>query len=765
MSRIDSTRYVIVLSLLSLLSVQVVSQSSSTREDSVLQSKIYAWGGIDSFYLKEIRHYSVQPFSESDSQATRRMATRLKEAAGVDVKLSKAGLKFNLANPFRVIDGSVNYQFQYRSYIDTPLYERDVFQNTVIAQLNTVIGDIIPVGITYMGRRSNSALLRDLNDIQVSFNRNSFQQLVQARLLSNLESTYRQLLDSLDDKGLAQVKGKIQGYRNWLGGSMQLQKLIEVNEILNVPRITYDPGLPEEENRKREMLYKKAALFFKSSYDEIQGLTANLQAKLDSAEKRLDKFKNRLADLEKLKQRIKLGREDYGSLLKEAQRKGTVGLDSVLPSGFKWLLGVRRVSVGRSPVNYSELTGKNLAINGVNLEYGDRFYVALAAGRVDYRFRDFVVNRTVRRLPQPLLFVKAGLGKPEQSHVYLTAFKGTKQLINGSSARRGLDAIKIAGTGIEAKWAINRYHFIEGEYVQTFSEDIRSNPITSESSRKGWDDKNRRGYSVHFVSQFPRLLTRIEGSYRYTGSDFQSFNNYQTVTTRESWMMKWDQGLFKRKLRLSLSVRQNEFSNPYLVQRYNSSTVFKSATLTFYQRRWPTITVGYLPVSQVVVLDSLLVETRFQALYGSAVFQYLAGNTKAASMIVLHRFYNSNSDSAYAYYNATNLVGSQTFYFSAFTSATSLSYTSNPNYSLSVIDENFVWNLRHNNTLGFGIKVNNYKKEIVKVGGYLSARWRVFKEGVLTVQYERGFLPGYRGDLIAASFGNIQFTKFLRFQK
>lgn len=765
MSQFDSAKYVIYLLLLNLIVFQVNGQSAGTRQDSLFQSKINDWSGIDSSVLKEIRLLVTKPFSVKDSQPGNIVKERFKESAGVNIDISRNTRVFKLSNSFRIVDGSVNYQFQYRSCIDTPLYERDVFQSTLTAQLNVLISDFIPIGITFLGRRSNSDLLRDLNDVQINFNNNSFQQMVQARLLRNLDNISKQLTDSLADTGLSQLKGKVQGYKNWLGGSMQLQKLIEVNEILNIPRITYDPSLPEEENRNREVIYRKAALFFKTSYDEIQSLTQDLQTKVDSVEKRFDRFREMMIELEKLKQRVKLGKEDYRNLLNEAQRKGAVGLDSVLPANLKWILAVRRVSFGRSPVNYSELTGKNLSINGINLEYGNRFYVALAAGRVDYRFRDFVVNRSIRRLPQPLLFGKIGLGKPEQSHVFFTAFKGTKQLINGSAARRGLDAIKIAGTGIELKWAINRYHFIEAEYVQTFSEDIRSNPISSESSKKSWNDKNRTGYLVHFVSQFPALQSKWEGSYRYTGSDFQSFNNFQTSVTRESWMLKWDQGLFKRKLRLSVSVRKNEFSNPYLVQHYNSSAVFKSATLTFYQKRWPTITVGYLPVSQVVVLDSLLVETRFQALYGSSVFQYQVGNTKSASMIVFHRFYNSHSDSIYAYYNATNLVGSQTFYFSAFTSATSLSYTSNRNYSLTVIDENFIWNLKHNNTLGFGIKVNNYRKEIVKVGGYLSARWRLFKDGVLTVQYEKGFLPGYRGDLIAATFGNIQFTKYLRFQK
>lgn len=765
MSLSASAKAGILLTLLSIICHKTDGQVSNNREDSALQSKLYAWGGVDSNFISDLRSTVFFPFGKPDSNLLRATSHRIKDAMTLQINMPKNSQRLNIKRPVRVVDGSISYQMQYRSAIDTPLLERDVFQNMVTAQVNLIVGDIAPVGITYLGRRSNSVLLRNLNDVQVSFDRLSFQRILQSGIIRELEALSRKLTDSLDNESLTYLKGKLQGYQNWLGGTAQLQKLIEVNEIMNVPRITYDPNLSEPENQRRERLYKQSASYFKKIYEEVQSSTSFLKAKADSLDSRIRKVKEAISDIDQVIQQAKTGKLPYDMLMKTARKAGTAYGDSVTSAKYRWLLGLRRASLGRSSLNYSELTGKNLAVNGLNLEYGDKFYVAAVIGRVDFRFRDFVINSSVKRLPQPLFLGKVGVGRPEQSHIYITGFKGTKQLINGSPARRSLDAIKIAGTGIEVKWAFHTRHFIEGEIMQTYSQDIRSNPMTGTSEKEKLSDKNRRGYSVHFVSSFPAIQSRWEGSYRYTGSDFQSFNNYQTSVTRESWMLKWDQTFFKRKLRLALSVRKNEFSNPYLVQRYNSQAIFKSATISFHQRRWPTVTFGYLPVSQVLVLDSQLVETRFQSLYGTIIHQYKVGSSKASSSLVFNKFYNNRSDSGYAYYNATSLLLSQSFYFTDFSTITSFSYTANQTYNLSVIDENFIWNLKNSNTLGFGIKVNNYNRQLVRVGGYLQSSLQLFKDGRLVVQYEKGFLPGYRGDLIAASFGSIQFTKYLRFQK
>ncbi|WP_315814260.1 hypothetical protein [Paraflavitalea speifideaquila] len=182
-------------------------------------------------------------------------------------------------------------------------------------------------------------------------------------------------------------------------------------------------------------------------------------------------------------------------------------------------------------------------------------------------------------------------------------------------------------------------------------------------------------------------------------------------------MVKAEQGFFKRKLRLTGSLRKNEFTNPFLPQDYKSNTVFKSLTATFKMRKWPAITVGYQPMSQLTALDSVVIENRFQVLNGSAYHTYHIGTLRTASTLVLNKFYNSGRDTGFVYFNATHVFWAQQFYFNKFTTQVAISYTKNSSYRLVVMDEGIQWNLRQLGSAGFGVKINALNDQLVKTGG------------------------------------------------
>src|SRR5206468_6230233 len=54
--------------------------------------------------------------------------------------------------------------------------------------------------------------------------------------------------------------------------------------------------------------------------------------------------------------------------------------DSILPKGYKTLMAIRSFGIGRSVVNYSELSAKNITVNGAQVEYNPSAYYAVAAG-------------------------------------------------------------------------------------------------------------------------------------------------------------------------------------------------------------------------------------------------------------------------------------------------------------------------------------------------------------------------------------------------
>src|SRR5204862_302099 len=105
----------------------------------------------------------------------------------------------------------------------------------------------------------------------------------------------------------------------------------------------------------------------------------------------------------------------------------------------------------------------------------------------------------------------------------------------------------------------------------------RNNPPQG-STKFNLSDRTNLAYAFKVSTWWPHTNSRLEGFYKYTGANFQSFSSFQTNAAMESWYVKAEQNFFTRKLRIVGSLRKNEFSNPFIVQQYTSNTVFKSLT-------------------------------------------------------------------------------------------------------------------------------------------------------------------------------------------
>jgi hypothetical protein len=417
--------------------------------------------------------------------------------------------------------------------------------------------------------------------------------------------------------------------------------------------------------------------------------------------------------------------------------------ENSIPAGWRWLLGIRNFSLGRSNLNYSDLTAKNISINGVNFEYNSWYYLAVAAGTVDYRFRDFSVNGSNKR-HQFMYLVRAGIGRLEKNYFILSAWRGQKQLYAASTA----SDITVSGLSAEAKWQLNSSTYLIGEVAQSIAPDYRQVPVTT-NTKFSLSDKSNQAYAVRLYSWWPATQTRVEGSYKKTGANFQSFSSFQTNAALESWSVKAEQSVWKRRLRITASVRKNEFSNPYLVQQYESNTVFKSLSATFRMRKWPVITAAYQPMSQLTVLDDQVVENRFQTLTASIYHMYPIKKLNTATTLVLNKFYN----------NATNLYWLQNFFFNRFTANVAFSYSKNANYQLNVMEEGVQVNLGTRGTAGLGVKINSLNQEVVKTGTYINGSIRLWKQDMIYLSFERGYLPGWNTGLVRNDMANVQFVK------
>ena len=678
-------------------------------------------------------------------------------------------LKNSLKNPFkdlvlkkpltRLTDGYSSYQFNYRSNIDTPYMENNIGQHNLMARVNVLIGGVAPVAVSYWGRRSNSRLFRDLNDVQVSFHAAEFAGNLQSRLRERLSGLVAGLKDSLAGRMLDAKRSKLLDLEKWLNSSAQLQKLVEANEIIQIPRVTYEPDLPDSINAAREDALKKMAVIFLDLYKSSAEKYIQLNKEVDSLEKA---YNQSLGRIKRIQQIVSGGWRDFASYNKWKEQLTALGVGHLdVPPKYRWLMGIRTLNLGRSVLNQSELTAKNISVNGINFEYNSWYYLGVTAGIIDYRFRDFIVS-PLKKTPQYLYILRLGLGTMQGNHIIVSGFRGQKQLFTGSTNRGGLSSINVMGYSVKGRINLNKTSYLTAEVAESVSPDFRNNPAI-ESTKFGLSDKTNNAYAVYLFSYIPSTGSRIEGMYKYTGANFQSFSSFQTNAGQQAWYVKADQHFFKKQLRISAALRSTDFFNPFIVQQYKSNTIFKSVTATFRKRKWPVVTVGYIPMSQITRLGNQLIESRFQTLNASSYYLYKIHKTNGATSVVYNQFYNDHLDSSCLYYNAVNVYASQHFYFRLFTTGVVAAYTKNNNYQLLVLEEMVAWNFPKWGTVGFGVKVHNFNKDILRLGGYANATMRIGKGDMLSLSVEKGYLPGYNGGLIQNEMASIQFAKAFRF--
>jgi hypothetical protein len=688
-----------------------------------------------------------------------KLRTAIPDSIAVDINNPFRNL-FNTRPIFKLNGGMVCYNANYRALIDTPYAEKGILQHNITGRLDATVAGIVPLQINYWVRQSNSSFFRNIYDVQVAFNQAAFRENLKTTMRQRMLALAPSVKDTRLEKLLALKQTELSSLDKLLKTTFNPQKLIEANELLKVPKLTWDGSLPDSTNQHREDSLKKSATYFLEQYNNTKNKYDQLHTQVDSLQ---EKYQENLAKMRQYQQLIK---GDWSGLQSARAWKNKLqeyGLEDVeIPAKYRWLLGVRNFSLGRSPVNYSELTAKNVSVNGINFEYNSWYYFALTAGTVNYRFRDFVVGNANRK-PQYLGMVRAGIGRLEKNYFIVSAFHGQKQLFASSSAANA--TIKISGLSAESRWAINRSSYLTAEVGKSMAPDFRNNPPAAGGSSKfNFADKDNQAIAFHLYSAIPTTNTKLEASYKKTGANYQSFSSYTTNAAMENWYIKADQGLFKRKLRIAASLRKNEFVNPFIVQDYKSNTLFKSFTATLRIRKWPVVSVGYQPMSQYTKVEEQVIENRFQTFNATLYHYYTVHQLKMATTVMVNKFLNNNSDTGFLYYNATNSYFTQTFYFNAFTANAGVSYTKNSNYTLQVLDGGIQPNIPRFGTVGIGIKLNNLNHSEIKAGGYVSANIHLWKQDLLFLSYEHGYLPGNKSGLVRNEMGTVQFIKTFNFK-
>jgi hypothetical protein len=652
--------------------------------------------------------------------------------------------------------GYVNYDYNYRSSIDTPFAEQNISQHNISGNIGTVIANTLPFRINFWIRRSNSVLYQDITDIQVSFDAAGFRNQLVNNLQKRLQAFKPSEKDSLLEKMAALKSLQKINLRNWMIEPFNVQRIHEYKELIAIDQNHPENKPSDSSTRKIYDAQLKMATTFIQLYDSSRLRYDSLSSSVDSLEKEVFLQRKKLNRYRQLVNGKFTDWTSYNKWKDDLSKTDPGGL--AVPDKYKWLMGIRNFNLGKTPVNYSELSAKNISLKGINFEYNTWYYLAVSAGLIDYRFRDFVAA-PVKHSPQYLLMVRAGLGRIERNYFIVTLFKGQKQLYNLPVNSQIGNSISITGVTAETKWQAGTHTYFIAEAGESMAPNYWTNPVQG-SEKFSFTGNTNKALSVKFYSSFPKLGARAEGMYKYTGANYQSFSSFQTNAAVKSWYLKWDQSFLKRKLRITASLRSSEFTNPYIIQDYKSNTVFKSISAVFRMRKWPVISVGYIPMSQFSVIGQQVMESRFQTLTASMNHIYKIGDRQAFTTIVYNRFFNGSTDTGFIYFNATNFYLSQTMVFRLFTASLGIADSKSNQYNLISEEISVRIPVTKKIVIGMGTKIYNLNKQETNIGGKFSVETALTKKDRIGINYDKSYLPGTGKQLVNNEMGNIHYSRY-----
>jgi hypothetical protein len=654
--------------------------------------------------------------------------------------------------PFLQVHGNILYNVNYYSNIDTPYNEKNIYQHTVQTYLDILVKGKYPLRIFLTNRFSNSSLFRNFSDFNFSYSNNRFSQLVKdqvrQRFLASLPSykgvdSLQHLLDS--------SRLRLKSVNGWIENPALLQKMVEEKERAWF-HAKADSLLTKPDSLSIEKIFAQK----KIQADSLQRQVDSLEYKLQSARGKARTDVNRIC--------AEIQQADNPAQLRKKMQDLHIP-DSTLPPGYKILMAVKSFGLGRSVVNYSELSVKNISINGIQAEYNPSDYYALASGSVDYRFRDFIVQ-TPRQPRQYLNVLRYGRGLKDGNSIILTYFTGRRQLYNAATSDTShaqSPASALMGLTLEGNYKVTNNILVTGEVAKSSvpfytPDSSKGNGLVSQMFRMR--DRSNEAWSLKALAFFPATQTRIKGSYKHLGINYQSFSIFTDGSSQTAWSGSISQLFFHRWLDITLSANTNDFSNPLISSQYKSTTVFKSVQATLRKPRWPVISLGYFPSSQLTKLgDGQYIENLFYTLTGNITHSYSWHHLLMNSTGMYTRFYNRSADSGFVYFNTTNLLFSQSLFLSGLTLQANVSAASNQDYRLYTLEGKAQYNINQYLSAGAGLKYNKQTMFNINQLGYSADLMLRLKLGQVQFSADKGFIPGMNKQLVPNNTGRLSYFK------
>lgn len=670
------------------------------------------------------------------------------------------------------------YNVNYYSNIDTPYNEQNVYQHTVQTYLDVTVKGKYPMRLYLTNRFTNSKLFRNFSDLNLNYNNTQFTQKLTAevrdKFLSSLPSPT--LPDSLK-KELDETIKKLRSLDAWIKNPGLLQKMVEAREKAmrdSLGRLAKKPDTSSLSIPGYNKIADSALVLL-----EID--TADLEATYNHRKQQADSLRARIVALQQMIKAAKGQSQDAvnkicrdieqaksPAKLKEIMDENHIG-DSMLTKGYKTLMAVRSFGVGRSVVNYSELSAKNISVNGFQAEYNPDAYYALATGSVDYRFRDFIVKGP-KQSGQYLTVLRYGRGLKDGNNIIFTWFGGRRQLYNAGTvdsvpnASLQTPSSALMGFTLEGNYRLTNNITLTAEVAKS-SYPVYAKDSTGKNSLPSqmleMSNRNNEAYSLKADAFFPKTQTTVRGTFKRLGANFQSFSTFTDGSAQTAWSANVQQLFFKRQLTIALGANTNDFSNPFIGSQFKSTTVFKSIQATWRRNKWPVVSLGYFPSSQITKLgDGVYRENLFYTLTGNITHTYKANQVMINSALVYTQFYNRSTDSGFVYFNTKNLLLSQSAFVNQLTLQANASGAFNQDYRLYTVEGRALYNINKYVMIGGGMKYNYQTTYNIEQLGYSAeTTFQIPRLGQIQFSAEKGFIPGMNKQLVPNNTGRATYFK------
>jgi hypothetical protein len=492
---------------------------------------------------------------------------------------------------------------------------------------------------------------------------------------------------------------------------------------------------------------------YESKQKEVDSINKSLQNSKQSL-----KMLTKNIQLDKMNLKQSINNAKSAKKLEALAKQNGISLDSVSALDKK-LASIKTLSFGRSIVNYSELTAQNIMVTGLNVEYNPSYYAAVLVGKIDYRFRDFRNLGTIQN-KQDIAMVRFGFGDIEKRAIIFSYFNGRKSNNNFSSGISN-NLIQIMGYAVETTIKKNENNFISAEFAKSTKPIIantRGYKLTSDLSK--FSDNSNMGLNFKAQTFLEPTKTKFSGFFRKTGENFQSFSLFSYNRNQTAWSLRVDQPFYRNKLFLSAMLRRNDFSNPFLDKTFKSSTIFQTYLLNIRIPKYPVLSLGYYPSSQIYSANNdILRESIFKTLNASITHSFKVNSANMSSTLVFNKYFSEATDSSFLPINGVNIFATQTVLFKKFQLQGSYALNNLPSLQFNTIDITGEYYLKSYLQASLGIKSVSVQNGEKYWGQSFQLRSTFGSWGGLQLQYEKSYLPTLYKEMAPIEIGRLSYFK------